>query len=297
MKKTIAAICAFSAITASVLCSCEMAKNISDAAKAVKESYDEIYGNKVTPVSSYSENFKNKDFLSSLAECFGKDSKDLTEEDVLSVRYISMGPDEFGKNVLYIGLEDYETVYFSEKYESAEEKIEALIPVVKQSYLEEDGNTDYSDLALFKNVSVFELYETPVADVSFIKNYTNLAYGYFSDNGITDISSLADFRPESLKCLDFTGNDITDWSALMDISDIIVTNYRYKEEGDHVTFLSDLLNTDTNIQPDIEENVTEQQPQPELVGEETIIDTDLDENEKIHFEPENDVDWSVLYGE
>ena len=106
MKKTIAAICAFSAITASVLCSCEMAKNISDAAKAVKESYDEIYGNKVTPVSSYSENFKNKDFLSSLAECFGKDSKDLTEEDVLSVRYISMGPDEFGKNVLYIVLED-----------------------------------------------------------------------------------------------------------------------------------------------------------------------------------------------
>ena len=285
MKKIITVICICALIVSCLLCSCKSNK-ISDAAKAIKETYNEYYGNESKGESSdkasvYSDCFKNKDFLASVAECFDKAPDKLTEQDILSVRYISISTDGFGQDVLCIGCEEYENTYFSDEHETAEEKIEALKPLVLQVNLKDTDNTDYSDLALFKNVSVFELYDIPLSDVSFIKNYANLAYGYFSNNGITDISSLSDFRPESLMCLDFTGNDIKDWSALKDISDKIVTNYLHTPEGDYVSVLTDLLNGVSAP--------SEEQP---AAGEETTGD-----EEPVYFEPENDVDWSVLFGE
>ena len=285
MKKIIAVICICTISLSFSLCSCK-SNQISDAAKAIKETYNEYYGDESKAKSSdkapvYSDCFKNKDFLASIAECFDKTPDKLTEQDILSVRYISIGPDAFGQNILCLGCEEYENTYFSDEYETAEEKIEDLKPLVSQVNIKATDNTDYSDLALFKNVSVFELYEIPVSDVSFIKNYANLAYGYFSNNGITDISALSDFRPESLMCLDFTGNDIKDWSALKDISDKIITNYLHTSEGDYVSVLTDLLD---GVSAPLEE-------QPDT-GEETTGD-----EETVYFEPENDVDWSVLFGE
>ena len=91
---------------------------------------------------------------------------------------------------------------------------------------------------------MFEIYSVPVKDVSFVKEYKTLALGWFKNNGITDVSPLSDYNPESLIELDFTGNLITDWSALEPIKHKVYVHYDVNT-GIAVT-LADKIESDAN---------------------------------------------------
>lgn len=236
--------------------------------------------------------FENADFLKAVAQCFDKQASELTIDDVLAVRYLAIGPELDGTNTVYVGLDDYAEVYFS-----PDVTIEALEKYVKTAELQSiDGG--FEDLARFENVQVFEYYNIPITDVSFVKNYKNLAFGYFQNNGITDVSSLEGYNPETLYNLDFTGNEISDWSALYDIKDKVIVNYTLQKMQDEngnevdvpfVTTLEDLLMDEaegtqsTVTQPDGSEGQSEQ---PSMVQD--------DEQSEIIY---SDIDWSALFGE
>ncbi len=280
---TLLALCA-----AVLLCSCNGNKEqelLEEENEVQQEQQEKTLENKL--------GFENTALLKAVAQCFDKEAVGLTQEDVLSVRYLAVGPEEDGSDTVYVGLEDYADVYFS-----ADVTIEALQEHVKTAVLEWDEE-GFGDLAKFKNVEIFEYYDIPITDVSFIKNYEQLAFGYFQNNGITDVSSLEGYNPETLYKLDFTGNDIADWTPLYDIKDKVIVNYNLQKMQDEngnevdvpfVTTLEDLLAGDADeaeseiTAEDEAENDSESQPK---------VSESEDEPETQY----SDINWGALFGE
>jgi len=238
--------------------------------------------------------FENESFLAAVAKCFDKQQSELTEDDILRVRYLAVGPEEDGTTTVFVGLEDYAEVYFSEDV-----TLEALEKLVKTQVIEGDTE-NFADLGRFKNVEIFEYYNVPISDVSFIKNYTGLVFGYFQDNGITDVSSLSDYNPETLYELDFTGNTIEDWSPLYHIQDKIIVNYSVQVMTDEtgaevqipiVTKLTDVLNAENGEEePEADTAVTEDDAQQNETQEETPGAEQTPSQDTF-----SDIDWSVLF--
>jgi len=174
--------------------------------------------------------FENKEFLGAVKKALGKEF--LSEQDILDIYYLAIVPVADGKYGLSVGLSDYRDAYFAEVSKEAPNPAN-LVSYVKESEFTLEGTLD-SDLALFKNIEIFEYYSFSIKDVTFIKSYQSLVYGYFYSNGITDISGLSDYNPERLLELDFTGNEISDWSALSGIEDKVIVLYS-AESGKTVT--------------------------------------------------------------
>ncbi len=204
-----------------------------------------------------------------LSTVFSKDENSITTEDCESVRFLSVGKGADGKLTLYAGFEDYSKAYFAELEKGENADALSLMDYVKTSPISlSDADNISNDLSLFKNVEVFELYDIKIQDISFIKSMENLYYGYFKNNGITDISALSDYNPSVLRELDFTGNVISDWTPAEHIKDKIIVNYSVQsftlEDGNKieipmVIYLNDFLaqtqkqNTDT-VQTDNEDS-------------------------------------------
>ena len=166
---------------------------------------------------------ENREFEKALKTLLGKE--ELTEEDLLSVYYMAVTPSSDGKFNLCIGLFDYIEAYYKELSKEAPDP-SALIPYARDIDFELKENVLLeADLGRFTSVEVFEYYTFPVNDISFIKNYPNLVYGYFYSNGITDVSSLSDYNPEILLQLDLSGNPISDWSPLKHLEDKVIVVY------------------------------------------------------------------------
>ncbi len=280
-------------LTILVLCASLMMSACTDKTTDVKTDAPAVEdGEKVQEeVIENKLGFENVALLKAVAGCFDKKADELTEEDILSVKYLGVGPEADGKISVCIGLQEYSDVYFSQ-----EVTIEKLQEHVKTQLLEDENGT-YGDLAKFKNVEVFEYYNIPISDVSFVKDYEDLAFGYFMDNGITDVSSLEGYNPETLYELDFTGNEIADWTPLYDIKDRVIVNYTLEKmtdgEGNEVdvpfvTTLADVL--------EAENGETQQEPEDSALEqpEETQAQTQTETEPEVTY---SDIDWSALFGE
>ncbi|MBO4950419.1 MAG: hypothetical protein J6E38_05300 [Clostridia bacterium] len=169
--------------------------------------------------------FENTKFFHAVANAIGKRPEEMTQADIDKVHYIAVGPDDESSYSVFIGYIDYVDLCFSENAND-EDIMSQLNELVMMSELEYDAENDsLSDLGNFKNVEMFEIYNVNTPDVSFIKNYEILALGYFNNNGITDVSCLEGYAPETLSELDFTGNDIKDWSPLYPIKEKVIVYY------------------------------------------------------------------------
>ncbi len=204
----------------------------------------------IKPLSEYDEKavaeaaatlgFENVNLFAALANAIGVEPAKITQSDIDDVHYISLSKEDSGTYTLLIGHVNYVDLCFSEEADQPG-IIEKLNKIVMASDFAYDVEKDsLSDLAKFKNVEMFEIYDVKISDVSFIKEYKGLTFGYFKNNGITDVSSLADYNPESLYELDFTGNEISDWSYLEHIKEKVIVFYGsngFKDEnGDDVVF-------------------------------------------------------------
>lgn len=214
--------------------------------------------------------FENVKLLAGIANAMGKTTAEVTQEDIDSIGYIGISAEETGDYTVYLGLSDFTEAY---SQNLSPEEYEHL---VKKSVMDFDAETDsFADLSKFKNVISFEYYGIPVTDVSFIKEYKNLKFGYFNNNGITDVSALEGYNPESLRELDFTGNEIADWSPLYPIKEKVYVHYgeitMYNEAGEPVS----VPNVLTLAQKLEQDEAAAQKPQEsEKTQEEPVVFTD-----------------------
>ncbi len=248
--------------------------------------------------------FENDDFAQAFASILNKSEKDITKEDCKSVRFISVGYNEKDVLTLYIGFEDYSDAYFSEVEKGEAADAFSLMDYVKSAPIDLAEESDISkDLLLFENVEVFELYDVKIHDVSFLNSMQGLYYGYFRNNGITDLSALSGFAPPTLRELDFTDNDIQDWTPVMHIVESIIVNYSVQTFTDadgnkidipNTVYLTDLL--ETNSHDPSSDNSQETEDTGDT-GEETDSGegdgNSSDAESEIVFDEE--IDWSVLF--
>ena len=203
--------------------------------------------------------FENEKFFHAVANAIGKEPFEMTMEDIENVHYVAVGPEGELGHTVYIGYVDYVDACFSE----GEDIMQKLNDVVMVSEFSYDKNTDtLSDLGNFKNVEMFEIYDVAIDDISFIKEYETLIFGYFKNNGITDVSCLADYNPETLVELDLTGNDIADWTPLYPIKEKVTVFYGESDGMPVILTLEDMLNQKNGEQSGEEQN-DEQQKESE----------------------------------
>ncbi len=235
--------------------------------------------------------FKNVNFFEAFANAIGVEPATVTQEDVDKVHYIAVSGENDGTNSILVGYIDYVDICFSDVDDS--ELMSKLNEVVMASAFEYDIETDsLSDLAKFKNVEIFEIYDVKIEDVSFIKEYENLAMGYFANNGITDVSCLEGYNPASLVEIDFTGNDIKDWTALYPIQDKVIVMYDM-QSGFLLKLDSYLEQTKNNPSTENEEN-TEEKTEA-VVKDETDAAADSKDKNVLYDENGNPVDFSSLF--
>ena len=256
-----------------------------DTAPTVSEPVEEKQGQikiDIKPRNEYDEKelveaadalgFENVNLFAALANAIGVEPSKMTQSDIDNVHYISLSKEEGGAYTLLIGHVNYVDLCFSEEADKPD-IMEKLNEIVMASDFVYDKNDSLSDLAKFKNVEIFEIYDVKISDVSFIKEYKGLVFGYFKDNGITDVSSLADYNPASLYELDFTGNEIADWSYLEHIKEKVIMFYGsngFKDEsGNDIVFritLADKLEQEAESDKAPEEE-TQTQEETVLVDE------------------------------
>lgn len=234
--------------------------------------------------------FENVNFFEAFANAIGVEPSKVTQNDIDKIHYIAVSPEVDGKNSVLVGYIDYVDLCFSDIDQS--ELMSRLNEVVMASEFEYDIEKDsLSDLAKFKNVELFEIYDVRIDDVSFIKEYNNLAMGYFKNNGITDVSSLSDYNPASLIEIDFTGNEIADWSPLEHIKEKVIYFYDI-QSGVTITLDSYLEQIAGNNAA--AESETETETQAPDVTDDTKAD-DSGENKGLVDQDGNPVDFSSLF--
>ncbi len=233
--------------------------------------------------------FENNEFLLAVKAALGKEF--ITKQDILDIYYLAVVPVADGKFGLSIGLSDYRDTYFAEIAKEAPNPVN-LIPYVKEAeFALENGKYIDTDLALFESIEIFEYYAFPINDVAFIKNYPNLVYGYFSSNGISDVSGLSDYAPANLVELDFTGNLISDWSPLAHIEDRVIVLYS-AENGAIVTLKE--YNSADDKESIIENSTATNEQAPE--NKDALSDEEAkQEAEAIGQQIAESIDWSSLF--
>ena len=228
MKKLLILITTVCMILAMVSCGNKTKKDdfVPTDVAATEESETHEKGTVVNPLG-----FENINLMKAVCNALGKEEKDLTQDDIESVKYFAIGPESTGECTVYIGLSDYIDAYFDAVNNPEDEILtQKLVEFVKVSKLDYDIEKDtFFDVAKFKNVNVFEYYDIPISDVSFLNELQELYFGYFKNNGIIDVSSLSEYNPVTLRELDFTGNNIQDWSYLEHIKEKVVVHYEMRE--------------------------------------------------------------------
>lgn len=225
--------------------------------------------------------FENTNFFAAVANALGVQPSEVTQQDIDNVHYITLGPCDGYDNSVFIGYIDYVDYCLSDAAYGPDFQETANNYLLKSEFVFNEGDS-LNDLKKFKNIEIFEIYNTKIEDVSFVGEYSKLCFGYFARNGITDVSALSDYNPESLRALDFTGNEISDWSPLEHIKEKVYVFYDIKT-GISMTLESYLEQQDNPVQN-----------APEINNAQGNAD---DKNEQIQFVDENGnpVDFSSLF--
>ena len=169
--------------------------------------------------------FENEKLFEAVANAIGIKPWEMTQKDIDKVHYIGIGPESDDMYTVFIGYVDYVDLCLSGASESSD-IMSMLNDVVMVSEFNYNIETDtLSDLSKFENIEMFEIYDVRIDDISFVKAYNKLVFGYFKNNGITDVSCLEGYDCETLIELDLTGNDIADWTPLEHIKEKVIVVY------------------------------------------------------------------------
>ena len=192
-----------------------------------------IYGE----LTSKSALLENQKLAAALSEVLGKTPRGISEKDLSAVKYLELRYDSESKQYsLAAGYDEFITEY--DKYLAAKEQDENaeqpdFSKYIKSATFKGTDEDVFPDIKFFTGVDTVSLSSVKLpADISF-DGFTNLRKGYFYNCGLTSTSGFANLDLSKVEELDFTGNEIEDWSALESISDkVIVSNYYTIESDD-----------------------------------------------------------------
>ncbi len=183
-------------------------------------------------VMSKSAFLENQDFATALSEVFGKSARSVSAQDLAGVKYLeiyhdtendmcglAIGDDEF--------LDKYNEAMASEDAENADT---SYYDLAKSSTFDADDNMVLADLKYFTGAEVLNLNMVTIADSSVLGEFKNLKRGTFASCGITDVSAFASLDLTKIEELNFSGNTISDWTALESIADKVIVNSSYSVE-------------------------------------------------------------------
>lgn len=185
-------------------------------------------------VMSKSAFLENQDFATALSEVFGKSARSVSEEDLAGVKYLELYHDtESDICGLAIGDEEFIAKYNEAMAsEDAENADTSYYDLAKSATFEADDDMVFADLKYFTGVEALNLNMVTIEDASVIGQFKNLKRGSFASCGITDVSAFASLNLDAIEELNFSGNTISDWTALEAIADKVIVNSSYSVEMD-----------------------------------------------------------------
>lgn len=227
-----------------------------------------IYGG----VTSKSKLLDNQKFAKALSEITGKTPRGISEDDLSAIKYLEIGYDSTNKQYnLAVGYDDFMTEYekqlaeaeaeeeaaaASEESEAADNAQDAenteiaessnteknadseteeavdLSTLIKSAVFDGDGEEIFEDIKFFTGVDTISLYSVKLSDDMSFEKFTNLKRGYFNTTGLTTVKGFEALNLDNIETLDFSGNDITDWSGLESIADKVTVFNGYTIEFD-----------------------------------------------------------------
>ena len=192
---------------------------------------------------------ENQDFATALGDALGKYPRSISEEDLAAVKYVEIYSD--GTNCgVYLGYDDFVAQY--DKYmaqvdaaEKAEEAGEEEIPEITEKhpvdlakagvFVVDAEALTLNDVKYFTGAEIVNFTGFNI-DSSVISSFKNLKEGYFSANGLTDVSAFSELDLTKIEELSFMSNSISDWSPLESIADKVeIINYGFQmtEDGQY----------------------------------------------------------------
>lgn len=201
---------------------------------------------------------REKGFTGAFAEILGKEKEDIADYDYRDVRILKLYNQD-GR--IYVMAGDYSVASRYTSYvrkvmgnparESASELNGIMSSCKTSSFLRIDGFV-LSELDKFVNLEVLLLDGIPFEAVDIAK-LTSLKCGRFANCGLTNtgVKNFEKLNFYSVVYLDFTGNNITDWTRFESIDEKVITG---KKNGKYVLleeYLKEL------------EEAKQQEPQPE----------------------------------
>lgn len=184
----------------------------------------------------------SEDFATALGSAYGKSVRNVSEEDLASVKYLELYND--GENAsVYLGKDDFVAQYnqYLAEVEAAEAAKEAgedvpeittehPVGLAKYGFFEGDEELEVEDIKYFTGAEIVSLTNV-LLDGEDFGEMKNLTKGTFSYCGLDndDVAALASkLDLEKIEELTFSGNSIDDWSPLESISDkVIISEYYY----------------------------------------------------------------------
>ena len=175
---------------------------------------------------------ENQDFATALSEVFGKSARSVSEEDLAGVKYLELYHDtENDMCGLAIGDDEFLAKYNDAMAsEDAENADTSYYDLAKSATFEADDNMVLADLKYFTGAEVLNLNMVTIDDASVLGEFKNLKRGTFASCGITDVSAFASLDLSKIEELNFSGNTISDWTALESIADKVIVNSSYSVE-------------------------------------------------------------------
>ena len=138
-----------------------------------------------------------------------------------------------------------------------------------------------ADLKYFTGAQVININAVNIPDASVFANFTELREGILTSCGITDVSAFSSLDLTKIEELNFTGNNIQDWTALEAIADKVVVSTSYTlemaEDGNYTFVPLELTLADQMAQDAESEGVTEGE---EEAAEETTDEAEDEETEE-----------------
>ena len=191
-----------------------------------------IYGE----LTSKSALLESQKLATALSQVLGKTPRSISEKDLSEIKYLELSFDSDSKQYsIAVGYDEFITEY--DKYLAQTEEDENtpqpdFSKYIKTAVFKGTDEDVFPDIKFFTGADTISLSSVKLPeDISF-DGFTNLRKGYFYSCGLTEISGFEKLDLSKIEELDFTGNEITDWTALESISDkVIVANY-YTVESD-----------------------------------------------------------------
>lgn len=193
-------------------------------------------------ITSKSTLFENQDFARGLATALDKLAINLDTNDIETAKYLELQYNsQTSEYTLSLGYDDFDAEYEkqaaaaekaqddTEEEKTNEETVDLSTLVKTATFVSKSPITD-NDIRKFTGVKTLSLGGITLSDITFVENLKELTRGYFNTCGIKDVTPFAKLNLENIKELDFTGNEISDWSALSSIEDKVLVQNTYTIE-------------------------------------------------------------------